>query len=260
MNQPPPLAYYLSEALSHDYFVPLIVTSMTKGKFKSMNLPFGLGKTTLALWISYVLHGKDWDKTFADLTYYPSEMVDILVPNKDGLEKRPAVVADDLQLTCPADVSVPRVVRRLAGYLSTNRPEVSVLIMTAPNISSIAAPLRRLVAFELIVWERGHYEVQQIVYHKNFRNPLQDLMNLQFVEGKSGDGEDATTFDPLPTEILQRYNTWRAEKKAPYAAELKKELLNYERKRGMEEAPTEAKVKEAAQIMVAARRAKRRAV
>ena len=193
-----------------------------------------MGKTTLCLKLSYILHGGDpgwedkatWDEVFDHTRYYPSKLMKLLVPNEDKRPKVPCAVWDATQMTAPADSSVPKVIRKLASNLTENRPECSVLIMNAPNINAISAPLRRLVAFEIIVWERGHYEVQQIIYHKNFKNPLQDLMNLVFIEGD----ENTTVFDPLPHWVQQRYDLWRAKEKAPFTRSLIRDLIRYEDK------------------------------
>lgn len=240
---PPTLAETLARALNSDFFVLMLISSQTKGKFKSLNLPFGLGKTTLALWISYMIHGGNpseasepnevWEEVFADIYYYPSKLITRLAPNvrKEGetmLKPKPPMAAfiyDDVQMTAPADQNVPSVIRRFASYLSTNRPEAKVGELTAPNMNSIAAPLRKMIAYELIVWERGHYEVQQIVYHKNFRNPIQDKIELAYVEGT----EDTSVFDPLPGFVQKRYDEWRATQKSPFQRQLAKELERYEK-------------------------------
>ena len=213
-----------------------------------MNLPFGLGKTSLAFWLSYALHGGDpndtdetndvWDEVFQDLAYYPSKLIRMLIP-KEGTSNSnpiPNVIYDDVQMTAPATQSVPAPIREMASYITTNRPECRTLTLTAPNVNSIAAPLRKLVCYELIVWERGRYEVQQILYHKNFHDPLQDKVELAFIEGT----EDTSIFDPLPPKILERYNIWRAKEKAPFARRIIQKLERYEAKiETLEEAPPE---------------------
>lgn len=226
--QPPTLAETLADALKNDFFFAILITSQSQGKKKSMNLPFGLGKTTLAMWISYVLHGQNWDGVFNDMFYYPSKLAKAIKadPNKPEDQKLPNAIWDDVQMMAPAENVVPRPIRNLAGLLSTKRPECSVLTMTAPNILSIAAPLRKLVVFELIVWERSHYEVQRISFRKNFKNPYQDLMDLSFIEG-----DDLTTrFDPLPPEIQTRYNKWRVEMKVPFEDTVITDLEKYEKR------------------------------
>ena len=109
----------------------------------------------------------------------------------------------------PVSSSVPDAIRWLAGSMTTNRPECNTLIFTAPNINSFSAPLRKLVVFELIVFERGKYEVQQIKYRKNFRDPMKDKVLAEFIEGNR-----EFAFEQLPSSVQKRYDDWRAVQKA----------------------------------------------
>jgi hypothetical protein len=241
------LKTHLQAALKSDYFLPFLITSQTAAKYKSTNLPYGLGKSTLALWISYELHNHDWEAVFRDLCYYPSEVLEKTAPDPDRKEKVPCIVWDAVQATAPAAQSVPGIIRDMAGRLSESRPEMSILVMTAPNFNSIAAPLRHLVVFEIIVFDRGYYEVQKIVYRKNFQNPLQDLVNLEYIEGT----DESVGFPPLPDEIQRRYDVWRASKKSPRDKSLLDALENFERKlAGEEEAVTPSEASELARALV----------
>jgi hypothetical protein len=91
--------------------------------------------------------------------------------------------------------------------------------MTASNINAIAAPLRKLVIFEVIVTERGHYEIQKIAYHKNFKQPLLDLARLDYMQ------EGA--FPELPREVYERYEQWRIKSKMNIYPQLMQELNAY---------------------------------
>jgi len=245
-QQVPKLAEYIGLALKNDYFITILITSRTMGKFQSLNLPFGLGKTTLALWVSYLLNDKNWDKVFDVLCYYPNEVVKLMIPNVEtGKLKRTCIVWDDVQFTCPASQGTPTAIRKLSGYLTTNRPECSVLVMTAPGFNDISFALRKLVCFEMIVFERGMYEVQQIVRHKNWKGkPTEDLEKLVFIEGQ----QESRAFLPLPNDIQLRYDKWRAEKKKPFADSLLGELDVWMKKK-MEVQPIDIQVSEAARIM-----------
>ena len=234
---PPPLAENLAKALQSDFFITLLVSSQTKGKFKSMNLPFGLGKTNLAMWLSYTLHGgvsgddddPVWEEVFDHMKYYPSKIMKAIIPEdgKPPRNKIPAIIYDDVQFTAPAAQSVPQVVRDFASDLTTERPALAILILTSPNMNNMAAPLRKLVTYELIVSERGFYEVQQITYHKNYKNPLMDKVSLDFVEGQK-EGENPTIFPQLSPKIQQRYDEWRAMEKRPKQRRLVDRLNKYE--------------------------------
>lgn len=242
-QNPPPLAENLARALSQDYFITILVSSQTKGKYKSMNLPFGLGKTNLAIWLSYTLHGGKsgepddpiWTEVFDHLFYYPSKLMKALVPDdgKPPKFKIPAAIYDDVQFTAPAAQSVPQVVRDFAADITTERPALSILILTSPNMNNMAAPIRKLVTYELIVSERGFYEVQQVTYHKNYKNPLMDKVQLDFVEGKKPEdcveGEIPTIFPQLAPEIQKRYDEWRASEKRAKQMRLVERLSKYER-------------------------------
>jgi len=214
------LADYFLEAINHDYLITVLVTSYTKAKVKTQNLPFGVGKTTLAFWLSYFMNGKNWDTVFERCAYNPYGLAKMLEP---GSVRKQAVLYEDVQATAPAEQGVPKAIRRLANFLSTQRPEIACLLMTAPNISMISSPLRKLVIFEVIVSERGHYEVQKISYHKNFKDPLRDMARLEYLEETVKD----EPFDPLPPDIMERYNKWRVNQKLRLYPALMAELDSY---------------------------------
>lgn len=220
--EPPGIAKYLAEALLNDFFVVYIITSQTQGKNESMNLPFGLGKTSLEWWLSYILHGEEVMAVRKDFFYYPSKLFKAAMPTNPPKPPIPHATYDDVQATAPAVSSVPAILQRMAGYLTTNRPEIKTMGMTAQNINSVAAPLRKLCAFEIIVYERGCYEVQQIKYRKNFKNPHEDMMRLEY-RGQS-------KFEKMPAEEQAWYDQWRREQKIPQAQKLIADLEKYEKK------------------------------
>ena len=196
-------ADYMKDAIKHNFLMVILITSQTQGKLKSDNLPFGQGKTTLMFWLMYYLNGESWDRVFENLCGNPYDLIKLLEP---GRPRIPAAGWDAVQMTAPAEQGVPKVIRKLSSYISDTRPELACLIMTASNINAICAPLRKLVVFEVIVAERGQYEIQKIKYHKNYQQPLQDLCNLEYLE--------EGTFDKLPDYVQDRYEKWRANSKA----------------------------------------------
>jgi hypothetical protein len=222
------LAEYVVDAVDKNYLLFFLITSHTQGKIKdSENLPFGMGKTTLAFWLNRLIQGNtdesmdpNWDMTFNTAAYNPYDFICLMDPvirQKEGRLRN--AIFDDLQASCPAEAGVPKAIRRMSSYLTTNRPEVATIIATADNINSISAPLRKLVMFELIVAHRGVYEIQKINYHKNYRKPLQDLGKLDYIE--------TSTFPPLPDHIQKKYELWRATNKAKIFPQLKAELLAF---------------------------------
>ena len=86
-------------------------------------------------------------------------------------------------------------------------------------MNAISAPLRKLVVFEIIIAERGKYEIQKIKYHKNFEQPLQDLCKIDYLE--------EGTYPKLPPEIEERYEAWRIGSKAKIYPVLKAQCETY---------------------------------
>jgi hypothetical protein len=232
------LAQFISEAITKDYLITLAITSYTQAKYQTANLPFGLGKTTLGMEINYLLSGGSvndnysrmdvWDKVKKTMVYDPYHMGELLEP---GSERKSCVIWDDPQATAPAAQSVPKPIRQLANFISTERPEVALIILTTPNLNYISAPLRKLVNFEIIVSERGLYEVHKISYYKNFRKPLQDNMHFDYVEEIPRD----QPFPPLPKEIKEWYDQWRIGQKMQLYPGMMKNLKVYTQLRQWEE-------------------------
>lgn len=203
-----------------------LVTSHTKGKVKSVNLPFGVGKTTFAMWTSYVVNAKpgtydpskpnlhnpfdendpvvlqNWRRVFNAMVYNVFDCALMLEP---GVQRTKLGLWDDVPATAPAERSVPSALYKFKGYVTTTRPEAACLLMTASNRNEIAAPLRKLVLIEVIIAERGYYEVQKVEYHKNYRNPELDKAKLVYLE----EGR----FPALPDFVQVQYDAWRVEQK-----------------------------------------------
>ena len=209
-------AEYINDAIKNNFLLSILITSQTQGKRKSENLPFGLGKTTLMLWLSYYMNGKNWDTVFDYLCGNPYDLVNLLEPGRKRIR---CATWDAVQMTAPAEQGVPRVIRKLSSYISDTRPELACLIMTASNMNAICAPLRKLIVFEVIIAERGQYEIQKIKYHKNYQQPLNDLSNLEYIE------EGA--FEPLPKEVQERYEHWRVGSKLKIYPVLKADCEAY---------------------------------
>lgn len=224
------LADFVKEAITNDFLITIAVTSYTQAKNQTRNLPFGLGKTTLVEELAYLLNGgtindcfqrKDvWEKVHRIMAYDPYNFGKLLEP---GQERKACAIWDDVQATAPAAQSVPMAIRQLANFISTNRPECACIFFTCPNLNSIAAPLRKLVNFEIIVSERGLYEVHKISYYKNFKKPLQDNMHFDYVEEVPRD----QPFPKLPDFEQAWYNQWRIERKQALYPHMLKGLESY---------------------------------
>lgn len=220
-------ATYLNDAITNNFLLVVLITSQTQGKIKSENLPFGVGKTTLMLWLMYYMNGgteenaynpndEAWQTVFKKLCGNPYDVVLLLEP---GTERTKAAGWDAVQMTAPAEQGVPKTIRKLSSYVSDTRPELACLIMTASNINAISAPLRKLVVFEVIIAERGVYEIQKIKYHKNFTSPLQDLCSIDYLE--------EGTYPKLPPDISVRYEEWRKKSKGKIYPTLKADCEAY---------------------------------
>ena len=224
------LGDFLADAITKSYLITIAITSYTQAKNQTRNLPFGLGKTTLAEELAYLLLGgcttdnyqnkNVWEKVHNVMAYDPCAVGKILEP---GRERTPCIIWDDVQATAPASQSVPIAIRSLANFISTERPECACIIFTCPNLNFIAAPLRKLVNFEIIVSERGLYEVHKYSYYKDFKRPLQDRMHFDYVEEVPRD----QPFPPLPDFEQKWYNAWRIERKKQLYPNMMKNLKTY---------------------------------
>lgn len=228
----PPVKFadYLRKAIKDNFLMVGLVTSHTQARVKSMNLPYGLGKTTFGMWTSYVtnavsgtydpekpdLHSpfdktdpvvlRNWDIVFELMVY---NVYDCAVMIEPGSKRKKLGLWDDVAFTAPAERGVPTSLYKFKGYVTTTRPELACLLMTASNRNEIAAPLRKLVLLEIIIAERGYYEVQKVQFYKNYRNPEIDKAKLVYLE--------EGTFPRLPDFVEARYNAWRiAEKRRIY--------------------------------------------
>lgn len=234
------LAQYISEAITKNYLITIAITSYTQAKYQTANLPFGLGKTTLAMELAYLLNGGSvndnyqnknvWNKVHQIMKYDPYNFALLLKPEL-GKPRLPCAIWEDPQATAPAAQSVPSAIRKLANFISTERPEVACIFLTTPNLNFISAPLRKLVNFEIIVSERGFYEVHKISYYKDFKRPLQDRMHFDYVDEIPRD----QPFPPLPQFEQVWYDKWRTEQKLMLYPAMIKDLKVYTSLRQWEE-------------------------
>jgi hypothetical protein len=180
--------------------------------------------------LAYILNGgstkdnysnrKVWEKVHDIMVYDPYNMGVLLEPGRPRIN---CALWDDTQATAPASQSVPIPIRKLANFISTERPECACIFFTTPNLNYISAPLRKLINFEIIVSERGFYEVHKISYYKNFIKPLQDNMHFDYVE----EIEPNSPFPQLPEIEQAWYNQWRIDRKQQLYPSLMKELKRY---------------------------------
>lgn len=206
---------HLRNCIEKNYLLIIAVTSYTQGKLKSDNLPFGVGKTTCGMDFNAWMNCKGWrygehwyDNIDWELTkhsmYYSYEKLMRRLKRFDGVRVNNGLY-DDVQMTAPATKNVDRKIYDVVFYISTARPEMASLTLTCPNLLMIAAPFRNIVNVEIIVPERGVFEVQRIMNYKNFKKPREDLSKLRYLE-EGG-------FRELPKEIQNWYDQWREDEK-----------------------------------------------
>jgi len=207
--------------IDYDHLEFIIITSQAKGRERSDGRPFGEGKSTLAIWMAYrcfaYANGTLYIKNneIVDTNSY-DDMIDLMehVVRKfvkwrldDIIETIkserfiPALVWDDVQQDMPAYQHVPKDKRDKVEWLTRTRQRLANLIMTAPAIGDVAKVLRRNITWEIIVPERGVYEVQSILKRRDFYRPTEDRSRLWY---------DATgRFEKLPPEIDKLYKELR---------------------------------------------------
>lgn len=226
-----------------------IVTSNTRGKYENEGTAFGASKTTIAMQLArhYNHYEPDynggdftdfgeraWDKTegwdvlFGDWTpeepekstralwYYPHQVLNSLEKAEATGQRIKAGVWDGVQFSAGAKHGTEAKLVDMVGDLTEERPSLAIMFMTAPNILSIAAPLRPLVKYELIAFERGLFEVQQVNIQKDFKNPSRDRQRLKPLQGIDREeakelGVDIEDYriPALPQPIQEKYDAWR---------------------------------------------------
>lgn len=237
-----------------NYYFGVIVTSHTQAFIPSQQLPFGAGKTTFMMNLSAMMNSpnfinivtseeasewtpseEEWNLVFENMVYNPVDLWKMMQP---GSKRKKFVGWDGVAYTAPRIKGVPRFLVKLRGELTESRPEIAVLGMTASNRNDIAAPLRSLPSFEIIIPRRGIFEVQRTLHFKKFKDPEQDLGKLDYIEHGS--------FPRLPEHIEVRYEKWRVDQKLRVkSAEYRKELKDLIRaaETGMSEAEGEKEEK-----------------
>lgn len=220
----------MAENINSDFLEFFLITSQAAGLEESVGRPFGMGKSTLAIWMAYrawAYHKNllkfEKDPATGDLalvelateqqrldlmrhivTNYTVWHIDTLIEKiQKTTDFIPAIVWDDVQDSAPALQHVPEHIVVKIGYLTRVRQRVANLILTAPSISEIAKPLRRCITWEIIVPQRGVYEVQFLLKRRDFYKPTEDKLRMWY--------ETTGYFDPLPEQIDKLYKQLRNE-------------------------------------------------
>ena len=197
-----------------DFLEVTAITSLAQGKYTSLSKPFGVGKSSLALWISYILHylatygwmdlnDIDMEDRFIWLEVLKHMTYDKLEVMKwaSGQKRIPALIWDDVQNTAPNVASVPEIDKYVASFITTARTSIANLIMTMPSLDSVSRPFKSIVNYEIIVYDRGRYELQFIKTRKVFKDPYKDWKRMILVE--------KGRFSKPPDWVYKQYLEWR---------------------------------------------------
>ena len=141
-------------AIENDELIFCIVTSNTRGRFENKGVPYGAGKTTIAMQLahkfSYYRQGygftndgenaytnpKSWDILFGDWTpenptvrtkalwFYPHQVTDSMLAASDRGERLQVGVWDGVQFSAGAKHGTEGALVDLVGGLSEERPEL----------------------------------------------------------------------------------------------------------------------------------------
>jgi hypothetical protein len=220
------LESYIDAAIWHDYLIGILITSASEGKLASLGIDYGVGKSTLMLRLAYLFLDKygdkftrnpcfsrdeKWNRVFSMLRTFPYELEEFFFNAPKRYFGEPVfLLYDDMQRTLGKTRSRDTYVRSLCERASTARNQLAVLIGTAPDIGTLAYPWRYFFNFEVIIPERGYYEVQRLKKWKPFDNPYQTYVKLDY-KGEVSRQIGSAPFPRLDSDIEDRYQNWRTE-------------------------------------------------
>jgi len=110
---------------------------------------------------------------------------------------------EDMQIVFGKDRSQDPGVKALANILTGSREDVSVFIGNTPHTGKLASAWRELWMFEVKIFTRGFYEVQQIRHYTPFKQPQKVKSKLHY-KGQS-------SFPKVSDGLEAWYKDWRAE-------------------------------------------------
>ncbi len=220
--------------------IGIIITSGVEGKEPSLGLSAGVGKSTLMGTLAHRIIYKHrdripdnvippemynklrldkypsrlaWEKLKRQFVYFPIEMMNVY----DYPYRSPVVCWDDLHVTCSKAKSNSNVMKTFVDNLWNKRPHLAVLIATASSVMGIAKPFRAFFDFEIIVSQRGIWEIQRRHKMKNFYAPETDINRLQY-------GGTSFSYE-FPSHFEEWYKAWREEHEKKYNVEVVEEKV-----------------------------------
>jgi len=232
---PQSLEEYIDMCINENWALCALITSGTEAKEPSIGLDWGAGKSTFAMslcflycfkydemipdwvvpkeiWDRYDLDSypvrRAWEKMKMHMAYGPPDVLEIIMRGY----RVPCLVWDDINVTAGKGKSHYGWIREFADDLKNKRPYFACLLGTASHINDLAAALRPLWHFEIIIPRRGVYEVQFYKRRKYFWNPRVDLEKLRYM----GTG----TYPDVPPDIRAWYERWRDLKAMTYTKKI----------------------------------------
>lgn len=222
-----PLLQWIFKAIDEDYLLFIGVTSQAQGKMRAVGLPFGMGKSTLALWLNYYVYkilfdrlNRDtesydglmriWDCVFENLFLEPRELDQYvfgprpveppIVLEGDAI---PIVAWDDMQETVGKHNRYDPYLKDLAFRFTKGREWVKVVVGTFPMLDALFKWYRVLFHMELIIPRRGTFEFQRTLYTRKFLDWEKTVATAWYEsEGKR------FGFPDLPPEVRRHYRRW----------------------------------------------------
>lgn len=240
----------MAENIDVDHLEIFLITSRAEGRERSDGRPFGVGKSTFAVWMAY----RAW-AYYKGLIGFDSETMELIDETDEATKieimkeilnkflvfklidiyKRaveykfiPAIILDDVQKDCPKRQHIPDYQVKEIQELTRLRQRIANIIMTAPSMGSIAKPLRDLISWEIIIPRRGVYEIQYVYQRRDFYNPTEDRGRLVY--------DSTGTFEELPKEVTRSYKIFRDE---DVVESLKEMIKRRERERKEDEEEAE---------------------
>ena len=222
---------FIDAAIWHDFLIAILVTSASEGKLKNLGIDYGVGKSSLMLNLCFtfldmygdkfrlnpcITRDEKWNRVFEMLHGFPYELEEFFYKAPKRYPGEPVFfLLDDIQRVFGKSRSRDNYVRSLRDRATTARPQLAVLMASAPDIGELAYPWRYFFNFEIKVAERGYYEVQRLKKWTMFENPYQTMVRLDYKGEVSREVEAETgltlRFPPLPSDIQTRYDDWRSE-------------------------------------------------
>lgn len=217
------------------HLIFIAITSAAQGKIKSESLPFGEGKSSLAMGISKRVYKGDEEKVKENMGYDEFDIQEMLRKPR----RTHCYISEDMQIAFGKHKSHDSGIKALAGLISAARPYIAIFVGTMPHLGTVAKAWRELFMFEIKVPFRGYYEVQQIKHYSPFDDPYNPRPRLDY----KGEAEF-----PKPTDELEAwYVEWRDQR---FKEQMERVYGNYfKRQEDLPEPPPEDEVSISAQII-----------